>query len=196
MFVRLGGRRAAALAVALALTSLLAAMPAQSAPDARAAASPSATMPLPAQLAPFQWLAGGAWRADLSGLPGGMKLIETRYDVAPNGVIRFTSKFVTPDGGVANGYTGDLYFDAAAKRLTMWYIDARGEVTQGPVTLNGDVWSMTFSGDGAVIGRPGPTSFRVDVARRSSDAYHWSLFADAGGAWKPVFALDYVRAPD
>jgi hypothetical protein len=196
MFVRLGARRAAALAFAFSLTALLAGAPARSSPAANSGAPAGATMPLAAPLAPFRWLAGGAWRADLSALPGGMKLIETRYDVAPNGVIRFTSKFVTPDGGVANGYTGDLYFDAAAKRLTMWYVDARGEVTQGPVTLNGDVWSMTFSGDGAVIGRPGPANFRVDVARRSNDAYHWSLFADAGGAWKPVFALDYVRAPD
>ncbi|HZW52769.1 MAG TPA: hypothetical protein VFF00_01980 [Candidatus Elarobacter sp.] len=185
MFASLGARCAAA---ALVLAALLIAAPARSAPPA--------TMPLPAQLAPFQWLAGGAWRADLSALPGGMKLIETRYDVAPNGVIRFTTKFVKPDGGIANGYAGNLYFDAAAKRLTMWYIDARGEVTQAPVSVNGDVWSMTFTGDGAVVGRPGPASFRVDVARRANDAYTWSLFADAAGAWKPVFSLDYVRSAD
>jgi hypothetical protein len=185
MFSRLAARCAAA---AIVLATVLTAAPARSAPPA--------TMPLAPQLAPFQWLAGGAWRADLSALPGGMKLIETRYDVAPNGVIRFTTKFVKPDGAIANGYAGTLFFDAAAKRLTMWYIDARGDVTQGPVTLEGDVWSMTFTSDGAIIGRPGPANFRVDVARRSNEAYKWSLFADAAGTWKPVFALDYVRSTD
>jgi hypothetical protein len=172
---------------ALLLAALIAPAPAISAPPA--------TMPLAPELAPFAWLASGAWRADLSALPGGTKLVETRYDVAPNGVIRFTTAFVRPDGSIANGYAGVLFYDAAAKHLTMWYTDPRGEVVQGPVTLNGDVWSMTFTSDGAVIGKPGPANFRVDVARRSNDDYHWTLLADAGGGvWKPVFALDYLRS--
>jgi hypothetical protein len=183
--------RAAVCARALAAAVFLAALIA----PAAARSAPPATMPLAPELVPFAWLAGGAWRADLSALPGGMKLIETRYDVAPNGVIRFTSAFVRPDGSIANGYAGTLFYDAAAKHLTMWYTDPRGEVVQGPVTLSGEVWSMTFTSDGAVIGKPGPASFRVDVARRSNDAYHWTLLADAGGGvWKPVFALDYLRS--
>lgn len=178
----------------LALAALVFATLAVPAP---ARSAPPATMPLAPQLAPFAWLAGGAWRADLSALPGGVKFIETRYDVAPNGVIRFTTKFVRPDGAIANGYAGNLYYDAAAKHLTMWYTDPRGEVVQGPVTLSGEVWSMTFTSDGAIVGKPGPASFRVDVARRTNDAYTWTLLADAGGgAWKPVFSLDYLRSAD
>lgn len=188
MFARLAARAAAAL-VLLALLSA----PARSAEPAAQPLATPVPIPLAPQLAPFRWLAGGLWRADLSALPGGMKDIETRYEIAPTGVMLFASAFVKPDGTVANGYTGALYFDAAAKHLAMWYVDAHGVLTQGPVTVNGNVWSMTFTSDGAIVGRPGPASFRVDVARRSNDAYHWSLFADAAGTWKPVFALDYVR---
>ncbi|HEY0614218.1 MAG TPA: hypothetical protein VGC96_06240 [Candidatus Elarobacter sp.] len=185
-------RAARCAAAGLVLAALLA-VPARSAAAPPAAATP-VPMPLAPQLVPFRWLAGGIWRADLSGLPGGMKDIETRYEIAPTGVILFASAFVKPDGSIANGYTGALYFDAAAKRLGMWYVDAHGALTQGPVTLDGERWSMTFTSDGAIAGHPGSTPFRVDVERRSPDLYHWSLFADAGGGFKPVFALDYVRS--
>ena len=167
---------------------------------AQALAAPDAVRvtPITPPLQPFRWLVGGAWRADTSALPGGTKYIETRYDLAPNGsAIRFTTAFVGPDGNpLPNGYAGNLYYDGAAKQTTLWYIDSHNAITQGPVTLAGDVWTMTFNSDGAIVGHPGPTDFRVDVARRSNDAYHWTLFARTTSDWKPVFSLDYVRRTD
>ncbi|MBV8299935.1 MAG: hypothetical protein JO083_10380 [Candidatus Eremiobacteraeota bacterium] len=177
---------------ALSLCALLAA-----AAPVRALAAPddARVAPITPELQPFRWLVGGVWRADTSALPGGTKSIETRYDLAPNGsAIRFTTAFIGPDGSpLPNGYAGNLYYDGTSKRTTLWYIDSHNAITQGPVTLAGDVWTMTFSSDGAIVGHPGPTDFRVDVARRSNDAYHWTLLTRAGADWKPVFGLDYVR---
>ncbi len=145
-------------------------------------------------LAAFGWLAGGVWTTDGAALPPGLNRIETRYELAPNGrVIRFTTAFVNADESVGNGYAGDLYFDPGARQMRMWYIDGHDEITQGPITGDGDRWSMSFTSDGAVVGRPGPVDFRVNVVRASSDRYDWSLAAKTGGAWKPVFALSYRR---
>ncbi|HEV3087963.1 MAG TPA: hypothetical protein VGX96_12120 [Candidatus Elarobacter sp.] len=175
-------------AFALAVTML-------ATPASQALAAPVAA-PIAPQLEPFRWLVGGAWRADTSALPGGLKYIETRYDLAPNGsTIRFTTKFVGADGNPQrNGYAGNLYFDATAKHAAMWYIDTDSAITQGPITVAGDLWSMTFTSDGAIVGRPGPTSFRVDVARRSNDAYKWTLFWLGSETPKQLFSLDYVRS--
>jgi hypothetical protein len=181
-------RTVLALACAAIFTAANAA-PAHAAPTGTpAAAAPVSTLDA------FRWLVGGAWRADTSSLPGGLKYIETRYDLAPNGrLIRFTTKFVNGDGSVGNGYAGNLYFDPAARALRMWYLDSGNTVTQGPVTGDPAAWSMAFQSDGAIIGRPGPADFRVDVVRSSPDAYKWGLFAHVGDAWKPVFSLVYVR---
>lgn len=168
---------------------------------APAAAATPVTVPAasggPAQLAAFGWLAGGVWVCDGPTLPATLSRIETRYDVAPNArVLRFTTRFVNKDGTAGNGYAGNLYYDAEQRTLRMWYIDSADEITQGPVTLEGDRWSMAFTGDGGFIGRPGAVNFRVDVVRQTNDLYHWSLLAGPAGGWKPVFALDYHRVPE
>jgi hypothetical protein len=178
--------------------SLAASFAAVSPVHALAAPDAARIAPIAPQLQPFRWLVGGVWRADTSALPGGTKYIETRYDLAPNGsAIRFTTAFVGADGNPqSNGYAGNLYYDAAAKQTSMWYIDSHSTITQGPIALAGDVWTVTFSSDGAIVGHPGPTDFRVDVTRRSNDAYRWTLFTRGGAEWKPVFSLDYVRRAD
>ena len=167
---------------------------------AGAAATPAATSAIsagPAQLDAFGWLAGGVWVCDGATLPGALSRIETRYDVAPNGrVLRFTTRFVNKDGTVGNGYAGNLYYDPGQRTLRMWYIDGANEITQGPVTLDGDRWSMAFTSDGALVGRPGPMNFRVDVVRQTNDLYHWALLASPPGGWKPVFGLDYHRVAE
>jgi hypothetical protein len=163
---------------------------------AGASAAPAATSAPASQLAPFAWLIGGAWRADTSSLPGGLKYIETRYDLAPNGrLIRFTTAFVNGDGSVPNGYAGNLYFDPSASTLKLWYLDTKNEIIQATVTPDGNAFSMTFLSDGAVIGVSGAVTFRADVKRMTNDSYAWSLFAQVKDAWKPVFSLTYARAP-
>jgi hypothetical protein len=196
--IMLSTSRARRASIAGAFAFALATASGVNAANAAPQAIPATTVAAASQqLVPFAWLVGGAWRADTSTLPGGLKYIETRYDLAPNGrVLRFTTAFVNADGGVGNGYAGDLFFDPAANVLKMWYVDSKNVITQGPVTGDGAAWHMTFQSDSAVIGGSGQADFRVDVTRETNDAYAWGLFARVADAWKPVFSLRYVRTPD
>lgn len=167
-----------------------------SAAGAAAAAAPSDASG-PAQLDAFGWLAGGVWVCDGASLPETLSRIETRYDLAPNGrVLRFSTRFVDKDGTAGNGYAGNLYYDPGRRTLRMWYIDSANEITDGPVTLDGDRWSIEFTSDGAIVGRPGPMHFRVDVVRQTNDLYHWALLVSRSGGWEPVFGLDYHRVAE
>lgn len=161
---------------------------------------PSTALAAPAQPQPLKqldWLVGGVWTADASQLPGGLKRIETRYRYAADKcLIRFTTEFIAASGAAVNRYAGDVYYDAPSNRLEMWYISSENEITQGTIALNGDGWQFAFESPGAIVGKNGLVNFHTDVLHPSADAYQWKLSAEDGSAWKPVFALTYVRTPE
>jgi hypothetical protein len=136
------------------------------------------------------WVVGGTWIADTSNLGPGMQRIETRYDWSDNGsYIRFTTHFVS-DKGTLKNYDGSFFYDPTGKTLSMWYMDAGGSITQGPMTIEGDHWQMAFRGPdfaGKIA------DLQVDVLRKSNDLYHWSVSEKDGDTWKKLLELDYAR---
>jgi hypothetical protein len=139
------------------------------------------------------WLVGGVWVADASGFGGGMRRIETRYHWSDNdSFVRFTTHFVG-DKGVRNTYDGNFFWNAGAKTFSMWYMDADDEITQGPVTISDAGLQMLFRGtdfEGKLA------DLRVDVTKRTSDLYRWTLLEKQGDTWKQLASLDYARKPE
>jgi hypothetical protein len=140
----------------------------------------------------LSWLVGGVWTADATNLGPGMRRIETRYQWSDNNAyLRFTTHFVS-DKGAAHTYDGNLFWDPAGKTLAMWYMDAQNSVTQGPMQVDGDNWQISFRApdfDGKMA------DLRVNVVRKSSDKYRWSLLEKQGEQWKELATLDYLRVP-
>jgi hypothetical protein len=139
----------------------------------------------------MEWLVGGVWTTVGTQLGPHMKRIETRYQWSDNhSYIRFTSHFVT-DSADRHQYDGNFFWDPAKSTLAMWYMDADHNVVQGPMTIDGDAWVMSFH----ELGQDGnDVSYRVDIHRRSNDLYHWSLKQQTGDSWKELLALDYQRS--
>ena len=139
------------------------------------------------------WLVGGVWTADASKLGPGMERIETRYQWADNdSYVRFTTHFITAKATMKT-YDGNLFWDSGKRSLAMWYMDAKNNITQGPMTLQGNLWQMTFHGDD-FEGKP--ADFRVHVTRMSPDKYHWALNEKTADGWKKLMELDYIRKPE
>ena len=136
------------------------------------------------------WVIGGVWTADASRLGPGMKRIETRYQWSDNNAyIRFTTHFVF-DKGTAKTYDGNFYWDPEQKRLAVWYMDTRNQITAGPVEIAKDQWTISFRGedfDGKMA------DLRVVVSRKSNDDYHWSLTEKQGDTWQELAGLEYLR---
>jgi hypothetical protein len=136
------------------------------------------------------WLVGGVWVADASKLGPGVERIETRYQWSDNNsYVRFTTHFITPKGPMKN-YDGNFFWDPAKKSLAMWYMDAKNTITQGSMTFDADRWQMNFSGED-FEGKQ--ADFRVEVARKSNDLYHWTLNQKTADGWKKLIELDYAR---
>ena len=137
------------------------------------------------------WLVGGVWTADASKLGGGMQRIEVRYEWAPTkNFIRFATTFVSDQGALVN-YAGNIYSygSSGSEMLAMWYMDAKGAITQGDVSGPGERWSLTFDSPGG--GKT--TTFRVDVVKKTANEYGWTV-SSLEGTWKPLFSLDYLRS--
>ena len=180
-----GGRGFAALGTILAASAPLA-RPAPGQDAQRGATTAPAT-----PIASLAWLAGGVWTAVVSPPGGGETRIETRYQWSDNGAyLRFTTHFVSGKGTLRN-YDGNFFWNPDQAALAMWYTDAKGHITQGPVTVSGDTMAMTFRGTD-FEGKD--ADLRATVTRRTNDEYAWLLEEKQPGAWKPLLALTYRRA--
>ena len=150
-------------------------------------------------ISPLEWLVGGTWVAQGDTMPPNVLRIETQYRWAATGnFIQFTTQFVGKDGKPAGNYAGNFYYDPAAKRLAMWYMDRDNAITQGSVGTSPMGMTMTFAQDGASMGSPGPVDFEAVVTKTPGDTYRWTLAARKGGSsdpYKPLFMLEYVRKP-
>jgi len=155
-----------------------------------AVAQEAPAKPAPSPIAPLAWLVGGTWTADASKLGPGMKRIETRYQRSDNDAfIRFTTHFISEKGELKN-YDGNFYWNPQSATLTFWYMDARNEIMEGPVRVDGNTMELTFRAtdfDGK------PADMKVDVVRANDDLYTWKLAEKKGDEWKPLAALDYRR---
>ena len=136
------------------------------------------------------WLVGGVWTADASKLGPGMQRIETRYQWSDNkAFLRFTTHFVF-DKGTANTYDGNFYWNPGGNSLAMWYMNSKGEILEGPMQWDGTVLRILFRGEdfeGKLA------DLKVEVTRKASDQYHWSVYEKNGAEWKELFGLEYLR---
>jgi hypothetical protein len=138
------------------------------------------------------WLVGGVWKADASGVGQGKMRIETRYVWSDNDkFIRFTTHFITDRGELKN-YDGNLYWDPSKKGLAVWYMSASNAITEGPMTIDGDLWQITFEGEDF---DDKPATLRVDVLRNTDNQYRWTLTEKQGEGWKQLATLVYDRNP-
>jgi hypothetical protein len=144
----------------------------------------------PKPISALSWLVGGVWTADASKMGPGLLRIETRYQWSDNDAyVHFTTHFVS-DKRTAKVYDGNFFWNPAQKSLAMWYMDARNNITEGPVEVNGDVMKISFRGpdfDGKVA------DLQVFVTRKTIDDYRWSVQEKQGDAWKELAALEYLR---
>jgi hypothetical protein len=144
----------------------------------------------PKPIAALAWLVGGVWTADASTLGPGMQRIETRYQWADNNAfIRFNTHFVQ-DRGTLRNYDGNFFWNPEQASLAMWYMNAGNAITQGPVTIDGEVMKMTFRGEN-FAGKP--ADLRVQVTRITNDHYSWRLEEKQPEGWKQLMALEYLR---
>lgn len=141
-------------------------------------------------IAELAWLVGGVWTADASKMGNGMQRIETRYDWSDNhAFVRFNTHFVMEKGTLRN-YDGQFFWDSQGATLRMWYMNAHDEITQGTITVNGDVFDFAFKGTN-FEGKP--ADLKVLLTRKSKDRYVWELQEKTAEGWKPMAALEYVR---
>jgi hypothetical protein len=144
-------------------------------------------------IAALAWLVGGVWTADTTRPGSAASRIETRYQWADNGAyIRFNTHFISEKGTLRN-YDGSFFWNPEQNSLEMWYTDATGTITHGPVKLDGDVMEMMFRAEG-FDGKPG--DFRCRVTRKTNDDYNWLLEAKQPEGWKQVLTLEYLRQPE
>jgi len=140
----------------------------------------------------LSWVIGGVWTADASKLGPGMQRIETRYQWSDNhAYIRFTTHFVF-EKGTAKTYDGNFFWNPGQKSLAVWYMDARNGITEGPVQVDGNQWTIQFRGED-FEGKM--ADLRVLVARKTNDDYNWSVAEKQGDSWKELAALEYLRLP-
>jgi hypothetical protein len=156
--------------------------------------APSSTAPTATrQITALGWLVGGVWTADASRLGPGMQRIETRYQWADNDAfLRFNTHFVF-DKGAVKTYDGNFFWNPDQKTLSIWYMNADNEITQGPVRLDGDKMTIAFRGldfEGAI------SDMRVVVSRKNNDDYNWALAkSQPDGTRKELASLEYRRIP-
>lgn len=132
------------------------------------------------------WMVGKTWVADATAAGGGMQRIETTYEWAPNkAFIRFATTFVAASGSLIN-YSGNIYADQSGT-YAMWYMDAKGTIIQGPITVEGGGdWSSQFTDSDSTV-------YRVNIARATENQYKWTLATQSGRTWTPMLALTFSR---
>jgi hypothetical protein len=151
---------------------------------------PQNTPPPAKPIDDLAWLIGGVWTADASKMGGGMQRIETRYEWSDNHTfLRFNTHFVT-DKATLHRYDGQFFWDPQEAALKMWYMDAHNDITQGLVTVHGDVFDFGFRGTN-FEGKP--ADLKVQLLRKNNDRYVWQLSEKGTQGWQQLASLEYVR---
>jgi hypothetical protein len=152
-----------------------------------------ATSPAPLPpYAPLESLVGGTWSAVLpAGKDGAPRTIELVFRWAQNHQgIRFDSSFVS--AGERTPYVSGMYaFNAATKKLEMFYSDSEGSLTRGPVTLADGVLvhDLTESdSDGTV------DMIQVRIAKFGQDAFTDDIYVSRDAAFVKIASVRYQRA--
>ncbi len=167
---------------------------AKPAPPATDSAPPQGVAKAPAAkpVDAISWVVGGVWTADATKMAPGMQKIETRYQWSDNhAYIRFNTHFVF-EKGTAKAYDGNLFWNPDKKSLAIWYMDHENSITEGPLQVDPDGWTITFHEPDF---EGNMADLRVKVLRKTNDDYQWSVAEKQGDTWKQLAQLEYLRQP-
>ena len=134
-------------------------------------------------LAPLASLVGGVWVGALPPPPSGPSMsIELRFEWAENKqAIRFDSSFV--QGEKRKAYTSGMYgWNAAKGKITIYYMDSGGNLTEGDITLeDGVLVNELLSTDpkGQV------TPIRVKLTKVGDNVFTNDIYLQKDGAGRP-----------
>lgn len=142
-------------------------------------------------LAPLESLVGGIWLASLPApkdQPSAQ--IELRFQWAENKqAIRFESAFLR--GDKRQPYTDGFYaWNAAKRKVAIFYTDSGGNLTEGLITSEGD----TLVNDLVSIGPNGKAEpIQVRLTKDGTDAFTNAIFLQKDGTWMPFVTVRYER---
>ena len=154
--------------------------------DAREVEKPADT-----PLAAVAWFIGGSWVADVKDPQDGRPThIETRITWTPN---HAAIQFVTEFNGKPH-YNGFYAYDPAKKSINFYYTAEDGQLTIGTSTPDPD--GKTLHQEFDSMSPTGKTThLRSTIVRDGNDQYHFTVFLEQGGDWKPVLNITYLRKP-
>ena len=142
-------------------------------------------------LAPVASLVGGLWVAELppQGNNAPMKL-EARFEWTENHqAVRFESAFV--QAGKRSPYTSGIYvWNPAKQKIAIVYTDFSGSLTEGLITLEGQVLENELTLTHA-DGKAEPV--RVRLTKSGADGFTNEIFVQKDGAMVPFITVKYLR---
>lgn len=170
------------------------AAPAPASPAPAAAAAPAAVEPNPAPYAILESFIGGVWSGPISpGKDGIPRTIELHFAWAENKQgVRFASWII--HGSHRASYVSGMYaWDAAKGKLHMFYTDAGGSLTDGLVSIDGNVLTHDLTEtnrDGTV------DTVRVKLTKVDDDVFTNEVSMLADGSYAKIAEVRYEREPD
>lgn len=154
-------------------------------------AATRAAEPASSPFAPLAFLAGKVWRAELPPMPNGAKAgIELHADWTENHqAVRFESAWMS--AGKSTPYTSGMYaWNPAKKQLVILYSDAEGSLTEGTISIEGEVLvhELTVNGKDGKL-----TRVRSRITPRGPEAYTNEIFLLKNDVWEKFVDLRYER---
>ena len=145
----------------------------------------------PTPLNQIAWLTGGTWVAEIKDPQGALATrIENRIKWSENKqLITFATTFISHNKPEVH-YEGIYAWDPAKKRISFWYADKEGNLTQGVAAMTGDTLTQDFD----ILNTNGrDDKLRSLIVRDGTDSYNWNVSAQKDGQWAELFHLRYVR---
>lgn len=142
-------------------------------------------------LEPLASLVGGVWVGALPPPKSGPAMqIELRFEWAENKqAIRFDSSFV--QGDKKRPYTSGMYgWNAAKGKITIYYMDSGGNLTEGDITLEDGVLVNELQ---STDPKGQVTPIRVKLTKVGDHAFTNDIYLQKDGAWAPFVNVRYER---
>jgi hypothetical protein len=144
-----------------------------------------------APLEPLASLVGGLWIGPVP-VPAGKApmVIELRFEWAENKqAIRFDSAFVS--GDKKKPYTSGMYgWNAAKGKITIYYMDSGGNLTEGDITPEDGVLVNELQ---STDPKGKVTPIRVRLTKVGDNAFTNDIYLQKDGAWAPFVNVRYER---
>ena len=147
--------------------------------------------PEPTPLNQIAWLTGGTWVAEIKDAQGALATrIENRMKWSETKqLITFATTFISHNKPEVH-YEGIYAWDPAKKRISFWYADKEGNLTEGVASMSGETLTQDFD----ILNTNGrDDKLRSLIVRDGPDSYNWNVLAQKEGQWAELFHLRYNR---